>query len=110
MLYAILVEGQAGPWARYSAAMSSRTGEDTDGDGLPGVCRCVNTLQFCSDGRSLITRIFKGGQVILPDPTVANKWDLLPPYQTVNSATPAVNTAGAVFQERNATYSTPISN
>ena len=101
MLYAILVEG-AGPWGSVFNRddFTDREVADTDGDGLPEfVDAWGQPLQFFR-WPLLYHSDLQRGQVILPDPTVANKWDLLPPYQSVNSTTTAVNTAGAVFQER----------
>ena len=101
VLYAILVEG-VGPWGSVFSRdeFTDREVQDTDGDGLPEfVDAWGQPLQFFRWPLFYHSDLQRG-QVILTDPTVANKWDLLPPYQTVNSATAGVNTAGAVFQER----------
>jgi hypothetical protein len=101
MLYAILVEG-VGPWGSVFSRdeFTDREVRDTDGDGLPEfVDAWGQPLQFFRWPLFYHSDIQRG-QVILTDPTVANQWDLVPPYQTVNSATAGINTAGAVFQER----------
>jgi prepilin-type N-terminal cleavage/methylation domain-containing protein len=101
MLYAILVEG-VGPWGSVFSRdeFTDREVQDTDGDGLPEfVDAWGQPLQFFR-WPLLYHSELQRGQVILTDPSVANQWDLVPPYQSVNTATPAVNMAGAVFQER----------
>ena len=101
MLYAILVEG-IGPWGSVFSRdeFTDREVQDTDNDGLPEfVDAWGQPLQFFR-WPIFYHSDLQRGQVILTDPTVANKWDLVPPYQSVNTATAAVNTAGAVFQER----------
>ncbi len=102
MLYAILVEG-AGPWGSVFSRddFTDREVQDTDGDGLPEfVDAWGQPLQFFR-WPVLYHSELQRGQVILPDPTNANTWDLLPPYQTFNSANTTVNAqGGSPFLER----------
>jgi prepilin-type N-terminal cleavage/methylation domain-containing protein len=102
MLYAILVEGM-GPWGTVFSRdeFTDREVQDTDGDGLPEfVDAWGQPLQFFR-WPVLYHSDLQRGQVILPDPTTANQWDLLGPYQRFNSATGSVNLqGGSVFQER----------
>ena len=102
MLYAILVEG-AGPWGSVFNAddFSDREVKDTDGDGLPEfVDAWGQPLQFFR-WPVLYHSELQRGQVILPDPVNPNTWDMLPPYQTFNSANTTVNAqGGSPFLER----------
>ncbi len=102
MLYAILVEG-IGPWGSVfnRDEFTDREVKDTDGDGLPEfVDAWGQPLQFFR-WPLLYHSDLQRGQVILPDPTAANTWDLLPPYQRFNSANSTVNLeGGSVFLER----------
>ncbi len=102
MLYAILVEGN-GPWGSVfnRDEFTDREVQDTDGDGLPEfVDAWGQPLQFFR-WPLLYHSDIQRGQIILPDPTTPNTWDLLPPYQRFNSANATVNLeGGSVFQER----------
>ncbi len=112
MLYAILVEGM-GPWGSVFSRdeFTDREVQDTDGDGLPEfVDAWGQPLQFFRWPLFYHSDLQRG-QVILPDPTVANQWDLLPPYQSVEFGDSGSRTRRArSFRSGNATYSTPISN
>jgi len=102
MLYAILVEG-AGPWGSVFNRddFSDREVQDTDGDGLPEfVDAWGQPLQFFR-WPVLYHSELQRGQVIMTDPVNTNTWNMLPPYQTFNSATAAVNAqGGSPFLER----------
>ena len=76
--------------------------QDTDGDGLPEfVDAWGQPLQFFR-WPVLYHSDLQRGQVILPDPNfrTADTFDLLPPYQTVDSADGRRQHVGSVFQER----------
>jgi hypothetical protein len=102
VLYAVLVGG-LGPWGSVfnPDEFTDREVQDTDGDGLPEfVDAWGQPLQFFR-WPLLYHSDLQRGQVILPDPTVVNTWDLLPPYQSFNSASGNINLeGGSVFQER----------
>ena len=101
MLFAILVEG-VGPWGSVFSRdeFTDREVQDTDGDGLPEfVDAWGQPLQFFR-WPILYHSELERGQLILPDPTTANTWDLLPPYQTFNTTSAVQNVSGSVFRER----------
>jgi prepilin-type N-terminal cleavage/methylation domain-containing protein len=94
MLYAILVEGQ-GPWGTVFNRDDFTDAEvqDTDGDGLPEfVDAWGQPLQFFR-WPVLYHSDLQRGQVIVPHPTLANTWELVPPYWDPDPT-------GSVFQER----------
>ncbi len=101
MLYAILVEG-IGPWGSVFSRddFTDREVQDTDGDGLPEfVDAWGQPLQFFRWPLFYHSDLQRG-QIILTDPNQLNTWDLLPPYQSFDTANAGQNAMGSVFQER----------
>jgi type II secretory pathway pseudopilin PulG len=101
MLYAILVEGQ-GPWGTVfnKDDFTDREVQDTDGDGLPEfVDAWGQPLQFFR-WPVLYHSDLQRGQVILPDPVQPNVWNLVPPYQDIDSTSAAQNGFRAIMDER----------
>ncbi len=101
MLYAILVEGQ-GPWGTVfnRDEFTDREVADTDGDGLlEFIDAWGQPLQFFR-WPVLYHSDLQRGQEILTDPVVPNQWDLVAPYQDIDSTSGIQNGFRAIMQER----------
>jgi prepilin-type N-terminal cleavage/methylation domain-containing protein len=101
MLYAILVEGTGPLGSVFSRDdFTDREVQDTDGDGLlEFVDAWGQPLQFFR-WPILYHSDLQRGQNILSDANTANKWDLVPPYQTYDSTAVPNPNVGSVYTER----------
>ncbi len=95
MLYALLVSGSGPLGSIFNPDdFTEKEVQDTDGDGMPEfVDAWAQPLQFFR-WPLLYHSDLQRGQMIVPDTTTSQQWDLVPPYYD------ATNTQNGMMQER----------